>query len=465
MPTQRTGTGRSTTFFDDPPEITLAGAGTDHYFDSPDGVGAAVAPANHGRLRYNNVTKKWQASVDGNPYSDISIGPSTSPWTESVIGVNPVDTIFQVTETALVVVGDTDSFDGGNSWDQYKFNIRGGSDAEGPGLVCGISCAADAVPGAALVGLKSRGTFAAPAVLVDADKILSLYAAGYSTGRLRDCGQLHFIAGPGWAAGGSTDSPCQVILKTVLEGDGNSLTDRLVIDGNGLATFSHGIETGANVTVNGTLFCTVLDAGSLSFSTITLSSHPSIITMDTMPFTAFTGGPDGNTFSFVDADTVQLGVNQADANQRGFLYRKNDGSAGGGMYLSGLDTTPLWRLFVGGEGGGNVELSVTDAGATFASIVHAFGASGGTGQTAINIPNGRSLSGKTSGGGGVACDLVMLYTDNVLYIGDANVSGGVSIQSSKNAFFGAAPVSKPTGVAVTAAGIHAALVTLNLIAA
>jgi len=41
----------------------------------------------------------------------------------------------------------------------------------------------------------------------------------------------------------------------------------------------------------------------------------------------------------------------------------------------------------------------------------------------------------------------------------------MELQHNKLGFFGATPAAKPTGVAVTAAGIHAALVTLGLIAA
>ena len=47
-----------------------------------------------------------------------------------------------------------------------------------------------------------------------------------------------------------------------------------------------------------------------------------------------------------------------------------------------------------------------------------------------------------------------------------NTSGTRQVQASSVGvgFFGTAPVAKPTGVAITAAGIHAALVTLGLIA-
>jgi hypothetical protein len=40
----------------------------------------------------------------------------------------------------------------------------------------------------------------------------------------------------------------------------------------------------------------------------------------------------------------------------------------------------------------------------------------------------------------------------------------VQVDNTGVGFFGAAPTAKPTGVAVTAAGVHAALVSLGLIA-
>lgn len=58
---------------------------------------------------------------------------------------------------------------------------------------------------------------------------------------------------------------------------------------------------------------------------------------------------------------------------------------------------------------------------------------------------------------------LMLYTPEDLTIwADA---GGIRFASGAHGFFGVSPVAKPTGVAVSAAGIHAALVTLGLIAA
>ncbi len=48
--------------------------------------------------------------------------------------------------------------------------------------------------------------------------------------------------------------------------------------------------------------------------------------------------------------------------------------------------------------------------------------------------------------------------------GNLEINGQLNHDGGKAGFFGAATVNKPTGVAVTAAGIHAALVTLGLIA-
>jgi hypothetical protein len=52
-----------------------------------------------------------------------------------------------------------------------------------------------------------------------------------------------------------------------------------------------------------------------------------------------------------------------------------------------------------------------------------------------------------------------------LATGGASYFGGAVSITGNVGFYGQAATAKPTGVAVTAAAIHAALVTLNLIAA
>lgn len=97
----------------------------------------------------------------------------------------------------------------------------------------------------------------------------------------------------------------------------------------------------------------------------------------------------------------------------------------------------------------------------------------------------KSLLKAVNEAGNATATIISQAADNVIIIGDGNagrvetirVKGttGVQIQSGNTkrfevdatgiGFFNATPAAKPTGVAVSAAGIHAALVTLGLIAA
>jgi hypothetical protein len=54
------------------PTALILSTGTDLYIQSDTGTAAVVAPANKGRLRYNDTLKCWQASVDTNPYECIA---------------------------------------------------------------------------------------------------------------------------------------------------------------------------------------------------------------------------------------------------------------------------------------------------------------------------------------------------------------------------------------------------------
>ena len=57
--------------FDGPISMTTS---TSLYLDSTDGTAAALSPASHGRLLYNNTTKTWQVSMDGSAYASIVTG-------------------------------------------------------------------------------------------------------------------------------------------------------------------------------------------------------------------------------------------------------------------------------------------------------------------------------------------------------------------------------------------------------
>jgi len=82
------------------------------------------------------------------------------------------------------------------------------------------------------------------------------------------------------------------------------------------------------------------------------------------------------------------------------------------------------------------------------------GGASGDSNFYINAPTGGSIQSRING----TAALTIASTGAATFAGAVTVSGNVG-------FYNNAPVAKPTGVAVTAAAIHAALVTLNLIAA
>lgn len=97
----------------------------------------------------------------------------------------------------------------------------------------------------------------------------------------------------------------------------------------------------------------------------------------------------------------------------------------------------------------------------FEGVVHRFRAGGAGGNPSVELKNDASGGGQWyvlfPGDGGIVPGALIFRNNNVnpLILGPGNALG----------FFGAAPVAKPTGVPVTAADIHAALVALGLIGA
>lgn len=116
-----------------------------------------------------------------------------------------------------------------------------------------------------------------------------------------------------------------------------------------------------------------------------------------------------------------------------------------------------------GTGSDNISLVLTTTGTgylqtTTALAIGANPASAGV----LRIPNATDIKGRNAANNG---DIFVLNVSagNVLQIGDT--SGGVIVQAASGgslAFYGTSPIAKQTGVAVTAAGIHAALVALGL---
>lgn len=97
----------------------------------------------------------------------------------------------------------------------------------------------------------------------------------------------------------------------------------------------------------------------------------------------------------------------------------------------------------------------------------------GAAGAAIAMKSGHRVYGKASGTDIKSFKNVTLgdayFGYDAAKLGWDFVAGGASLltiaEGSKLGFFGATAVAKPTGVAVTAAGVHAALVSLGLIAA
>lgn len=104
----------------------------------------------------------------------------------------------------------------------------------------------------------------------------------------------------------------------------------------------------------------------------------------------------------------------------------------GGDVTLGAQATAAGAIAIGGDDGTNAAASAT------------------TGARAVAVGSGAVAS---------AADAWQFG------IGTNSTADSLKISLSKIGFFDSTPVAKPTGVAVSAAGIHAALVTLNLITA
>jgi hypothetical protein len=67
------------------------------YYESFAGENAAIAPVNVGRLRYNNVLKTWEVSVNGGGYAAIAVATSTGNF-----GIVTATTSANLASTTLV---------------------------------------------------------------------------------------------------------------------------------------------------------------------------------------------------------------------------------------------------------------------------------------------------------------------------------------------------------------------------
>jgi hypothetical protein len=149
-----------------------------------------------------------------------------------------------------------------------------------------------------------------------------------------------------------------------------------------------------------------------------------------------------------------------------------------------LDATATGAVIVGLGLAHNRTTGMSD-GTTDATIVS--GPTQDAGASLMTLPNNRRIYGRKADGS--LASLMYVTTGGGINLGDSSASmsilgsgslfvfpkiaaqGEVEIEGALNhdgaavGFYGAAPVAKQTGVAVTAAGIHAALVSLGLIGA
>ena len=152
-----------------------------------------------------------------------------------------------------------------------------------------------------------------------------------------------------------------------------------------------------------------------------------------------------------------------------FLFR---GAIDMECYVSGSDygielvfragtaaATERMRILADGNITATGNISLSAGGGFYASGFTGAGTSG----MRIGLPNNTTICSRLTGGTNI--DILGLFNDNILYVGDGNLSGGVALWAPKVGFYFTTPISKQTGVAVTAAGIHAALVNLGLISA
>lgn len=89
--------------------------------------------------------------------------------------------------------------------------------------------------------------------------------------------------------------------------------------------------------------------------------------------------------------------------------------------------------------------------------------SGLTAKRAITVDATGRLWGGTIGTG--ALSLVNTWTQKQTLSGEIQIGGALNHDGTTIGFYNTTPIAKQTGVAVTAAGIHAALVSLGLISA
>lgn len=205
-------------------------------------------------------------------------------------------------------------------------------------------------------------------------------------------------------------------------------------------------------------------------------------------------GSTGSTYTIAHGDMdayagIQFGISGTTTNAGNISF-----FAASGSFATNESVTPVARMFIANTGDVTIS-STTAASANAGALVIAGGISAGNSNVASYFGGAVTAAGTlratngnlyTYGESGNATDGLLffnsaannyiygsgsqlaVYTAGVLRATIASTgttfAGAVTITGNVG-FYGQAATAKPTGVAVTAAAIHAALVTLNLIAA
>jgi hypothetical protein len=208
-----------------------------------------------------------------------------------------------------------------------------------------------------------------------------------------------------------------------------------------------------------TIIETLVPTGSTTTGTLTIrGKNASATNGNGGPINLTTGNGVGTGLG--GALTLRTGISPGGGGRLFLVTGTGTGSNAGGdidMQPGNGGPTGLGGNFYADSGG-----SGTDSGGIFSIL----GAGGGVGGS-FAMTGGFSSAGTGgdiafSTGGGTVADGNLYLQDGYgqIFMQGRSASSGGALQIG---FFGATPVTKPTGVAVTAAGIHAALVSLGLI--
>lgn len=260
------------------------------YLSSSDGSSASVSGADTGRIRYNDITKTFQISVDTGPYGDISTSTGTitgggatgqvTYWSgaTSIVGNN---NLFWNNSDAALSIGsniDTINIQGVD----IAFNLSVKSDSTGF-FPFGVEGAGDIQP--VFFQTYARGTVASPTAVASPDTLLEIIAAGYD-------GTTHQIASgiitsvQGTVSSGIVPST-MAFFTTATDG---TFTEAMLID------------NGQNVAMSANLFV-------VGFADILGATDTATLNIDGTDTTAYISAIDGQNAAISDADTGRIRFN------------------------------------------------------------------------------------------------------------------------------------------------------------